>query len=97
MKSIAITHMKASLSQFLKLVKTGEEVLITDRGKPVAKIVPVDSSDVALPPHLRELERNGLAHIGSGKIKKSFWDLPRPIDVESAALQSLRDERDASR
>ena len=62
----------------------------------IAKIVPVDRSDVALPPHLRELERNGLVHIGSGKIKRSFWELPRPLDAGSAALQALREERDSS-
>jgi prevent-host-death family protein len=97
MKAIAVSKIKASLSQYLKIIKAGEEVLITDRGKPVAKMVPVERDDVKLPPHLMEMERNGLIRVGTGKIKKSFWTLPRPADVKSSARKALLKEREASR
>ncbi len=35
---VSIRDMKNRLSKYLKLVRTGEEVVITDRGKPVAQL-----------------------------------------------------------
>jgi len=41
METVAVAKLKASLSRYLASVKRGEEVLVTERGKPVARIVPV--------------------------------------------------------
>ena len=41
MKTTAISDLKAHLSEYLNQVKSGNEILVTDRGKPVARIVPV--------------------------------------------------------
>lgn len=40
-KTIGIREMKAHLSGYLRNVKQGEELLISDRGKAIARIVPV--------------------------------------------------------
>jgi prevent-host-death family protein len=37
----SIREMKNRLSQYIKRVRAGREVVITDRGKPVARLVPV--------------------------------------------------------
>ena len=39
MKIATISRLKASLSEYLAAVRAGEELIVTDRGKPVAKIV----------------------------------------------------------
>ena len=39
-KSVAVSELKAKLSEQLALVKAGEEILITERGQPVARITP---------------------------------------------------------
>ena len=36
-----VAQLKAGLSRYLERVKAGHEVLVTDRGQPVAKIVRV--------------------------------------------------------
>jgi len=41
----SIYEAKARLSEVLRLVKTRREVVITERGKPIAKIVPFDADD----------------------------------------------------
>ncbi len=97
MKTTAISTLKASLSRYLGIVKAGEEVVITDRGKPVAKIVPLERGELKIPPHLVDLERSGLVHIGSGKITKGFWELPRPKDLRGSALEALLKERETAR
>ena len=97
MKFAAVSELKASLSKYLARVKGGEEVTITERGKPVAKIIPLNRSDEAMPAHLKDLERAGLIRIGSGKLPDGFWDFPRPEDPEGRALAALLEERKEDR
>lgn len=39
---VGIRELRADLSRWVKRVADGEEVVVTDRGKPVAKLIPVD-------------------------------------------------------
>lgn len=97
MKAAAVSELKASLSKFLAAVKGGEEVIVTDRGKPIAKLVPMTRDEQERPPHLLTLERAGLAKIGTGGLPSDFWDLPRPKDPKNRALKALLKEREESR
>jgi prevent-host-death family protein len=47
MKSVNISSLKAHLSEHLRLVRKGEEVVICDRNTPVARILPWDSEDIS--------------------------------------------------
>jgi len=40
---IGVREAKAHLSEYLRRVQSGEEFVITDHGKPVARITPIDS------------------------------------------------------
>ncbi|WP_447974958.1 type II toxin-antitoxin system Phd/YefM family antitoxin [Nitrospira sp. Kam-Ns4a] len=93
MKSAAVSRLKASLSEYLAKVKVGEEVIVTERGKPIAKIVPIRYDERQFPPHLLELARAGLVRLGAGKLPPGFWKLPRPKDPEGKVLQALLEER----
>ena len=42
--SVGIRELKSRLSEYLRQVKAGETVIITDRGQPVGRIVPVAQS-----------------------------------------------------
>jgi prevent-host-death family protein len=42
MKKASITILKAQLSRYLDVVKSGEEVIVTERGRPVARLSAVD-------------------------------------------------------
>ena len=97
MKSAAVAELKANLSKYLSHVKAGEEVLITDRGIPVAKLVAVDTRHADRSGHLQDLEKAGLATIGSGKLPKGFWEWKRPADKKGRAVQSLLQERSRER
>lgn len=97
MKSAAVSELKASLSEYLGKVKAGEEVIVTDRGKPVAKLVPLERDESDMPPHLLTLERAGLVRIGSGKIPREFWRMRRPVDRKGEALTGLLREREEGR
>ncbi|MEW6366173.1 MAG: type II toxin-antitoxin system prevent-host-death family antitoxin [Acidobacteriota bacterium] len=96
MKTAAVAELKASLSEYLARVKSGEEVLVTDRGSPIAKIIPAPRSGAGTA-HLRELEKAGLIAIGRGKLPKDFWSLPRPADPKGTVLSALLEERRETR
>jgi len=97
MTSTSISHLKSSLSQYLRIIKNGEEVIITNRGKPIAKIVPIDREKWDIHSHLLELERRGAVKLGTGKIPEGFWDIPRLSDKKNLALSALLKDRAESR
>ena len=97
MKTAAVSELKASLSAYLGKVKAGEEVIVTDRGKPVAKLVPIMRDETGIPHHLLDMERAGLVRIGTGKIPAGFWRRRRPGDAGGAALDALAQERGEGR
>lgn len=96
MKTATVSRLKASLSEYLRQVKAGEEVLVTERGQPIAKLTPAVSSAV-LPQHLAEMEKQGIVKIGPGKLPKNFWARPRPKDPKSLVVKSLLREREEGR
>ena len=40
MQTTTVSRLKMSLSTYLRQVKAGEEVVITERGRPIARLVP---------------------------------------------------------
>lgn len=93
MKSAAVSTLKATLSACLAKVKAGEEVIVMERGKPIAKLVPVPHSGEVGSAHLQDLARAGLIRLGSGKLPIGFWKMRRPRDRRGQALRALMAER----
>ena len=96
MTTATVSKLKASLSAYLRRVKAGEEVLVSERGRLIAKLVPVTAGD-ALPDHLAEMARQGLLRVGSRRLSRAFWSLPRPRDPKGRVLGALLEERKQGR
>ncbi len=43
-KSVGVRELKLQLSKYLHRVKGGESIVITDRGKPIGRIIPESAS-----------------------------------------------------
>ena len=97
MRSATVSKLKATLSEHLARVKAGEEVVVTERGKPIAKIVPIGREQAGVPAHLLELARIGLIRLGSGKLPKGFWKMPHPVVPEGAGVKAVLEERESGR
>ena len=93
MNIAAVSKFRAHLRNYLNQVKAGTEVLITDRGKPVARLVPISRTKAA-GESLTWMEKQGLIKLGSGKLPKNFWAMPRPEDPEGLVLKALLEERE---
>jgi prevent-host-death family protein len=96
MKTAAVSEIKARLSEYLNQVKAGMEILITDRGKPVARLVPLSRSK-GLKESMVRMEKQGLIRVGSGKLPKNFWRIHRPDDPNGMVLKALLEEREVGR
>ena len=60
MTEFSIYETKARLSEVLRLVKTRREVIITERGRPIAKIVPFEAEeDASLDHRIEQLAASG--------------------------------------
>jgi prevent-host-death family protein len=70
-KTAAVSELKARLSEYLNQVKAGGEVLITDRGKPVARLMPLARSRT-IKESLVKMEQQGLIKLGTGQLAKDF-------------------------
>ncbi len=91
-----IGQLKNHLSRYLELVRAGGEVLVLDRDRPIARIVPLGQTPARGEPddeRLERLERRGLVRRGSGKLPPWFGKR-RPLRVKGSVLQDLLAERE---
>ena len=90
--SVGIRDAKMHLSKYIKMVQKGTEVIITDRGRPVGKIVPIQNEDLTLAERIEVLENQGLIEKQSTeRIKK----IPSPIPVsDNVAQKFLQEDRE---
>jgi antitoxin (DNA-binding transcriptional repressor) of toxin-antitoxin stability system len=93
MKTVNIGELKARLSAHIKMVRAGEEVLVCDRDKPVARIIPCNLDE-------RSYQEQLL--VAEGKLilpTKSKADVPCPEpagNVSDEAVQEIwRQERES--
>jgi prevent-host-death family protein len=93
MRTVNIGTLKNQLSAYLQFVRNGEEVIVKDRNKPVARILPFI---LPLPAEGdREAEKAYLIATGQmsepkGKMDwEAFWALPMPTVSDEAAREAI--------
>ncbi|MEO9162518.1 MAG: type II toxin-antitoxin system prevent-host-death family antitoxin [Casimicrobiaceae bacterium] len=93
MKTATISHAKNHLSELLAGVKRGESVLILERDRPIARLVPVERDDDE---RLADLERRGIIRRAARPPRKT---LPPPIDwpAGDSLLDALLRDREEAR
>jgi antitoxin (DNA-binding transcriptional repressor) of toxin-antitoxin stability system len=93
MKKAKIAELKNSLSMYLAHVKRGGTVLVFERDRPVACLVPVQGRSLtSSKDRLAELERRGIVRRGSGGTAEWLrsW---RPVRVKGGLLKTVLAER----
>lgn len=77
MRRVSVAEAKAHLSALLDAVERGEELEITRRGKPIAKVSP-------LPPPRKPLDLEA--------IRQHLASLPCQVEDSETAIRRLRDD-----
>lgn len=91
MKKAKVAELKNGLSRYLAHVKRGGTVLVFERDRPVAQIIPAAVSSGRGDRRLAELERQGLIRRGRGGLPELLRR--RPIRVKGSVLKDLLAER----
>ena len=94
-----VSELKAGLSAYLERVKQGGQVVITERGRSIAKLVPIPRSEIDEDEHIRELERRGitLPPLDPRGVPPEYWTMELPPDPEGLVLKALLEEREEGR
>ena len=96
MQTVNIAELKNRLSHYLRQVRGGEEILIRDRARPVAKIVPLSAANDFSGEEL-ELAADGILSLPEKELDiDAFLVLPRADVPLEVAAQAVVDDREES-
>ncbi len=84
-KHASIAEAKAKLSALIAYVKSGEEVVLTDRGKPVARLAPIQ---IGLDEATQEMIRLGLIRMPTGPVH-----MPNLVARSETPIEIEREDR----
>ena len=94
MKSVGLRELKNRLSEYVREVRSGDHVLVTDRGEVVAELLPpgqgLDESGV--PPGLMALARKGHMTLGATN-EETLYPKLSPLLKRHRASTLLDEER----
>jgi prevent-host-death family protein len=90
MRTVNISDLKARLSAHIQYVKDGEELIVCDRNKPVARIIPCSVDDEG--ERVRRLIANGrLEPPRKRRSSPVSWPTP-PGNVSDEVMEKLWEE-----
>lgn len=86
--SVGLREAKANLSRLVNEVKKGTEIILTERGKPVARLAPVADESLTLEARLTKLEYAGWLEPPHRAARK----LPVPLPLSRVKAQDMLQE-----
>ena len=94
MKSVGLRELKNRLSEYVREVRSGEGVLVTDRGEVVAELIPPGqgSDERGVPSGLVALARRGQLTLGASNSAELYPKLPRLLKRRQVT-ELLNEER----
>ena len=92
MRQVSVTELKNKLSQYLRLVKSGETIEVLERSVPIARLQAIGSGAAQGDSHLERLLRDGIVTRAQRKPRKGeLEEPPAPCSVD--VVQILIEER----
>jgi prevent-host-death family protein len=91
--NIGLREANQRFSKVIKVVRSGEEVTLTERGRPIARIIPIPSHEDT------ETAIQRLVAVGLLRPATKPWRMPpfTPRRLHGPSLsQAIREERDSS-
>jgi prevent-host-death family protein len=96
MKRSSVSELKAHLSAHLGRVKRGEEILVTERGRPIARLAPAAGAE-GLSERMKRLVAAGVVRPPVRALSPELLR-PSPVkDPKGLVLAALLEERRSSR
>jgi len=92
MSAVGIKELKNRLTHYLRRTKQGEEVIVTERGKPIALLQPIQTVEKAasIEARLARLEALGLVTLPTRRSRKKH----HPVKISGPPVsQAILDDR----
>jgi len=95
MKTVGVRELKNRLSEYLRRVRSGDALLVTDRGEIVAELTPPGhgSADASVPAGIAALAKRGLIRLGTPGGTGVYPALRRTRRRRHTAARLLDEER----
>lgn len=95
MKTVGVRELKNRLSEYLRQARSGDSVLVTDRGQVIAELTAPGhgATDASVPAGLLALARRNLLVIGAPADPTLYPALPRTRRRKRTAAQLLEEAR----
>jgi prevent-host-death family protein len=99
MKSVSVSVAKNTLSALLRKVSAGSSITITDRGTPVARLVPPAAQIRGIPPGILDLAERGILKLPEREPRANWDDDLPPVRLKKgvSAVEALLEERRSGR
>lgn len=99
MKTVGVRDLKNKLSEYLRRVRLGEGVLVTDRGQVVAELLPPGQGqgDPSVPAGLQALARRGILTLGAPAGADLYPAMRRKQGERRQSVAQLLDEERGTR
>ena len=89
---VSIGRLKARLSEYLRRATAGGEVVVTDRGRPVARLVGLEGQ-LDLEGRMLDLVESGKAQRPRQPLDLDLLQRLRPSDPDGRSLEAVLEER----
>jgi len=86
MRKTGIKELKNRLSYYLASVKAGEDIIVTDRGRPIARIIPETPQNSSWKQAIQPLVAKGVVRLPTQQIDK---DIPNPIEIPGRPISEI--------
>jgi prevent-host-death family protein len=93
MQTVNVTELQTNLIAWLERVRAGEEVLVSDLNRPIARLLPVEVGDGIEAEEL-EMAAAGLVRLPTEELPESFWEMEAPVVAMEDIVAAVRAERD---
>lgn len=99
MKTVGVRDLKNKLSEYLRHVRLGESILVTDRGEVVAELLPPGQGqgDSSVPAGLQSLAKRGLLTVGAPTRTDLYPSLTRTQGACRHSVAELLDQERGTR
>jgi prevent-host-death family protein len=86
---VGIRELRLNLSRYVARVREGVEVIVTDRGNPVARLGPIDDTQRKDDEVYERLVREGLIIPGNRRRKRTNLPPPIPLQGEGPLVSEM--------
>ncbi len=90
MHTVSVNELQRNLTLYLEKAKSGDEIIVEEENKVIARILPADANDE----EESRLVAEGLMSLPKKELTEDFWEADAPDIALEKIVEAIRCERD---